>query len=64
MSGVLKKLFTFLAHWCCLFFYLYLLNLADAAVCLDEKSNKKIKPPNKKLKNYLETSFRAPNRSS
>jgi hypothetical protein len=31
---------------------------------LDEKSNKKIKPENKKLENYLEVPFRAPSRSS
>jgi hypothetical protein len=28
------------------------------------KKKQKIKPAKKKLKNYLETSFRAPNRSS
>ena len=31
---------------------------------LDEKSNKKIKPENQKLENYLEVSLRSPSRSS
>jgi hypothetical protein len=31
---------------------------------LDEKSNKKIKPENEKLENYLEVPLRTPSRSS
>jgi hypothetical protein len=31
---------------------------------LDENSNKKIKPENQKLGNYLEAPFRSPSRSS
>ena len=32
--------------------------------CLDAKSNKKIKPENQKLENYLEVPLRSPSRSS
>jgi hypothetical protein len=36
---------------------------AESLICLDQKSNKKIKPENSKLKNYLKTLFRSPSRS-
>jgi hypothetical protein len=43
-----------------MFFYLMVI----FTFFLDEKSNKKIKPENKNLENYLEVPLRSPNRSS